>query len=192
MRLTKAIRESIKDIVINKTFEKREIALAKRKSELFRQIINSLLPKNFAAACADKRKTWFPGVTRIEIRVNEGGPGWEKYSFSGDAILVPFYLVDDYPHWKIERKFDELSPSIEIRTKVAKHLQTQKKLESDKQQLEKEISKILLSATTVKKLKEIWPEVETYYKFPEPTKNLPMVISSDDLNQTIEQMAKAA
>ncbi len=181
MKLTKTVKESIVDIVLNKTFEIRNIALEKEKTDIFMWIVKAVVPPGFSTS---PNETWFPKIRCVSIYFKT-----YTLNFSGPDTSVPFYLLNSWmPSHSIEVSINDLPEH--VINHISEYKSRIDKLKTDRSELRNKIRAIINSATTDKKLKEIWPEVETYWKFEEQTENLPAVVIKN-INETIEKMARA-
>lgn len=182
MRLTKEVRDNIVDIVINKTFEKKKIHIKKQGAALFADIVKSILPKGFRTT--PETDKWFPHISGIYFRFPNDR---ERFEVSGDSVSVPYFVLDEYHRSYVYYEAKNL-PQEEL-NKLNKHKAYVEKMKDDKIALRQKIRAIVYSASTDNKLKEIWPDVEKYWKFDEPLKNLPAVINAGEINSFIDQLS---
>lgn len=190
MKLTKALKDSIIEIVVNKTFEEREIQLEKERSAIFHKIVEESYPPGFKVT--EKTKNWFAPLSRIMLHFEDSkGYTTDTYSITGGPAPVPYYLIKHIYNLSMTVRAKDLSRR--LLSEFMAHKEAIRKLKEDEATLEKKMSAMLGQITTVKKLKETWPEVEKYYTFEEPVKNPPaIIINPADINSTIEKMKNAA
>jgi len=186
MKLTKNLKHDIVEIVINKTFEKRRIALVKQEAALFREAIKQLIPSEFKPT--QKTENWYPTTSQVTFQVESSTRS--MINLHGDATPIPNYLNDTYYN-RVLTKFSVLS--FNLQGKITRFEKAYDRFENDKDALKDKLRTLLETVNTSKQLKKSWPDIEKYYHFPDPAKNLPAkIIDITDLNASIKKMSNAA
>lgn len=180
-KLTKTIRNDIAEIVVNKTFGDRIEAQGKHKIELFHKVVDSNLPDDFNEILKN-RENWFSYVT--EITVVERATNKCLYTFSGATRKTPAYFHTSYSH-QMFVTIDSLSK--ELQSEIMDFIKEENSIAEEKKDLIKKVNEITHSATTFKQLKELWPEVEQYYKLDDNLIFPIATVSPATLNNMIEK-----
>lgn len=175
MRLTIAKKEQILKNVIAATFKKRTERLTKDRHALAGQIYNNLygkhakaiaaVPDGFLYRCNEMFLKFGGSVTRLGLGAQHVLPYEPHYN----TILHHF----DHDH-EFTKAFDKLDAR-------------GSKLKKDKALLKSKVQPVLSAATTVKKLKDLWPECEKFLPVSTEVKNLP-AIPIKELNGLLSTM----
>lgn len=191
-RLTNALRDDIVTAVLNKTFDKRIEEQGKRVSGIYQTLASHLIPDDFKKVLQSGavKPNWFGCIYEVIVheesyRVN-GNPG--HVAFSGDAISVPCNMISRYTEYLsvLHKNLPE-----DLQTLVSEWVYERDAIEYGKKQLKTATMEILNSVSTVKQLKELWPEVETFYKLEENVMYPPMCVNTAGLNDVINQFKDA-
>lgn len=194
-RLTNTMRKDIVQIVVNKTFEERNKEISKLRSEIYHKLVDSVIPDgfNYVLNLGDVKKEWFTEVSNIEVSItmNDNVPSCDSgyVDFGGDCRYVPACLAKRYNN-EINVQFKNLS--VHAQALVIGFMRKSEEIHKGKIALKSKVTEVVHSATTFKKLKEIWPEVEVYYKLDDYTSNLPACVNPAELNTLIARYKKAA
>jgi len=187
-KLTKQIRNDIVEIVINKTFDDRRAALNTLRTEIYHQLIDSVLPDGFldVLKMENVKDDWFPRVNHFAVR---GIPNVRERGFTGNEKRVPKYLQNGYS-METTRNYYDLSD--DMKASVDDYIQAESKIKQDEKQLQLNITEVVNSVTTFQKLKDLWPEVEQYYKLDDNVMYPITVFNPANLNGMIEQLKMVA
>lgn len=149
MRLTVNIRKRLRDVLLAKRFDLESKQLAEDRYKLADDVWNDLLTCEQQQLLDSLPKGWLPKDSSIAI------------SFDGDVTHLPFkeYRLMPYDfadNYKALRVY-EADHVFTIRYKEIKKLSDN--IQGSRKILRRSIMDILNSIRTVKRLKEIWPEV---------------------------------
>jgi len=187
-RLTKQIRNDIVEIVINKTFDERRANLHKVNSEIFHKLVDSILPDGFldVLKADSSREKWFTRVSAFEVNhVHSKG-----VTFSGNQRIAPSYLKYSQHSSVVCKNLEDISD--EMKAIVKDHVEARECLKKDEVKLGASVREIVNSVNSFAKLKEIWPEVEQYYKLEDNVMYPLTTVNPADLNGMIQQLKLVA
>ncbi len=188
-RLTQGLRDDIVTAVLNKTFDKRIEEHGKRKGVVYRELVDRLVPADFKEVLKSGtiNPEWFPSIGGIRVRILI--ENWGSYlDFYGGEVRIPNTLLGAY-HNTLHVDYNNLCP--ESQALVTGWQDERDNIAKEKTQLKKATMEVLNSVSTVKQLKELWPEVESYFKLEENTAYPLMCVNTTGLNDMIKQFKAA-
>lgn len=186
-RLTQSLRDDIVTAVLNKTFDKRIKEHGKRKGVIYRELVDRLVPADFKEMLESGtiNPKWFPYTTGIRVRIKNRGI---YQDFFGGEVRIPDALLGKYRNI-LYVEYNDLPP--ESQALITEWLNEEENISKDKALLKKATMEILNSVSTVKQLKDLWPEVESYFKLEENTAYPLMCVNTAGLNNMINQFKAA-
>ena len=187
-RLTNSLRDDIVTAVLNKTFDKRVEEHGKRKSVIYQELVDRLVPAGFKEILESGtiNPEWFPDTCGIRIHTVDSGNRRIHQEFYGVNMRVPNTLLGSYNNNnRLYVNYKDLHP--ESQALVTEWLNEEESISKEKALLKKATMEILNSVSTVKQLKDLWPEVESYFKFEENTAYPLMCVNTAGLNDMIKQ-----
>jgi|LGVF01.2.fsa_nt_gb hypothetical protein len=178
MRLTKNTKQQILANVLSKTFKRRADRLEKDGQALGDAVYKDLF---------DDHKTLMEAMPEGFLYQESG----IKVKFGAGVQYVNFSTRQRLPHKASLYGAFHAYNCDHVLSKTSERLvNRQDKLSADRNELKHKVRAILNSATTDKRLLEVWPEVEPFLPKKEETKNLP-AIPVADLNSMIASLAEA-
>lgn len=151
MRLTNDIRETIRNSATAAAFKKEESVLAKREHKLFVAAYSNLFTASTRKAAAAAPKGWIGEAS--ELGFNCDG---EVIRLKGaEPVLVP-----TSHHWGKHHVLRDANLVAEVRA----FAREKEELRTRRKNAGKALHGMLASVPTIKKLFEIWPEGEAFYK----------------------------
>lgn len=185
-RLTKSLRDDIVTAVLNKTFGKRVEKHGKRKGVIYRELVDKLIPADFKEILKSGtiNPEWFPDTCGIRIHVVTENQS-TYLDFYGASMRIPNTLLRAYNNNRLYVDYNDLHP--ESQALIKGWQDEEENISKEKTQLEKATMEVLNSVSTVKQLKELWPEVENYFKLEESTAYPLMCVNTAGLNNMIQQ-----
>lgn len=189
-RLTKSLRDDIVTAVLNKTFGKRVEKHGKRKGVIYRELVDKLIPTDFKEILKSGtiNPEWFPDTCGIRIHVVTENQS-TYLEFYGASMRIPNTLLRVYNNNRLYVDYNDLHPESQALIKGWQN--EEENISKEKTQLEKAIMEVLNSVSTVKQLKELWPEVESYFKLEENIAYPLMCINTTGLNDMINRFKAA-
>ena len=188
-RLTQGLRDDIVTAVLNKTFDKRIEEHGKRERVIYRELMDKLVPTDFKEVLKSGtiNPEWFPSIMGVRVRKIIENRGIYQDFFGGE-IRVPSALLGRYRDI-LHVDYNNLHP--ESQALITGWLDEKDNIAKEKAQLKKATMEILNSVSTVKQLKDLWPEVESYFKLEENTAYPLMCVNTAGLNDMIKQFKAA-
>ncbi|MFA7063687.1 MAG: Nmad5 family putative nucleotide modification protein [Methanomethylophilus sp.] len=151
VRLTKFIREQILNALLKHSFEAREKDLNERKQAFAKEIYNDVYPPKVRAAMAALPAGFLPTCNGLKVSF-EGGR--YTYVYFGERLPIArdheCYVAKVYP------------PEHPFAARFIALDREEKDLKREKDEAKNNAKAVLESVTTVKKLIDLWPEVETF------------------------------
>ena len=189
-RLTKSLRDDIVTAVLNKTFGKRVEKHGKRKGVIYRELVDKLIPADFKEILKSGtiNPEWFPDTCGIRIHVVTENQS-TYLEFYGASMRIPNTLLRVYNNNRLYVDYNDLHPESQALIKGWQN--EEENISKEKTQLEKATMEVLNSVSTVKQLKELWPEVESYFKLEENTMYPLMCVNTTGLNDMINRFKAA-
>jgi hypothetical protein len=184
-KLTKGIRDSIVNIVLTQTFEKRKEKASSMRAKLFKTVCEWLLPNDFNQKTKSLPEAWFRKINEIDVR---GDYHHFVIGLRGDSVKAPDTCFDDRWSSSVGVMHDSLPKRVQ--TEIGKVQDYEGKISTDRDKLKSEITKIVYACNTYKQLKEAWPDVEKYYILDDSTPNLPAQINPEEVKKMIKNMVK--
>lgn len=171
MKLTKTIKENIIDKAVTKTMQAYEDAYTKRKHEFGELLYNLMYSEIDQQKMQALPDGWLPTSSSLRISLSDGSCDVRANMSDYKKVLA---VDNNY------RSFDGSSWTLGTKRKVRKieaELNEAYKAKRDKeQQLGRALRQLIMPCTTLKKLREVWPEGEEFFTSePEFTANLPAV-----------------
>jgi hypothetical protein len=161
MRLTKEVRDQIHDAALNASFKKETEALTRQETKLTALCYKSLFLASARAAAAAMPKGWIPQANSFLLNIS----GEQIRLTSKELFLVP---TTHHHHESYVLKNADLAAEVRAWAYAKEDLRTRRK------QAGAALSGMLLSVSTIKKLFEVWPEGQAFYKNVAPSPiNLP-------------------
>lgn len=151
VRLTNFIREQILNALLKHSFEARENDLKERKQAFAKEIYNDIYPPKVRAAMAALPAGFLP--TDKYLRVAFEGGSYTRVCF-GERL--PIAKAHEYNAAKV------YPPEHPFTARFIALDREEKDLEREKDEAKNNAKAVLESVTTVKKLIDVWPEVETF------------------------------
>lgn len=163
MRLTNEVREQIQNAALTASFKKETEALAKQESKLAALCYKSLFLASARTAAAAMPKGWISQANGFLLNVG----GEQIRLTSKELFLVP---TTHHHHESYVLKNADLAAEVRAWAHAKEDVRNRRK------QAGAALNGMLLSVSTIKKLFEVWPEGQAFYKncAPSPT-NLPAV-----------------
>ena len=188
-RLTKSMRDDITNAVLNKTFDKRIEEHGKRKGVIYQGLVDKLIPTDFKEVLKSGtiNPEWFPFIVGVRVNVVNEYRGI-YLDFFGDKVRIPNTTLGRYNN-VLPVDYNSLHP--ESQALVTEWLDEKDNIAKEKDLLKKATMEILNSVSTVKQLKELWPEVESYFKLEENMAYPLMCVNTAGLNDMIKQFKAA-
>lgn len=178
-RLTNSLRNDVAERVIHDTFDHLESDLEKRESAIANKVLDWHIGEGNLKLMNQLPLEFFGATDRLPVASKDDGV---KYLFLKGSRRIPanmqYGLAVDLPGtngmWREIRA---------VKSEIAA-------MNAAKNELREKTMALLNSVQTVKRLVEVWPEVEKYLpKQAEQTENLPAV-RAEDLNAMIKKLAK--
>jgi len=180
MRLTVRLKDQILSGVIKDTFKKREENLKQEMRALGDVVLNKVVGKH-EDAIKNAPDGFYPVAGHIRVRFGESRFTVGQIPLSTER-RIPYSMLN-------------LRTQVDDKGIIKRYETLQKKearLKKDKDDLKRQVRAMLESCTTLKKLKDLWPEVESYLPAAsQPTANLPAIVA-EDLNKTIAALKAQA
>ncbi len=151
VRLTKLIREQILNALLKHSFEAREKGLKERKQAFAKEIYNDIYPPKVRAAMAALPAGFLP--TDNDLTVSFEGGGCPRADF-GERL--PIAKAHEYNATKA------YPPEPPFTARFIPLDREEKDLKREKDEAKNNAKAVLERGTTVKKLIDAWPEVETF------------------------------
>ena len=188
-RLTKNLRDDIVTAVLNKTFDKRIEEHGKRNSVIYRELMDKLIPTDFKEVLKSGtiNPEWFPSIRGIKVHIVIENRGICQDFFGGE-IRVPNSLLERYRDI-LYVEYNNLPP--ESQALIKEWRDEKDNIAKEKALLKKATMEILNSVSTVKQLKDLWPEVESYFKLEENIAYPLMCVNTTGLNDMINRFKAA-
>lgn len=174
-RLTVTLRDRIVENVLRHRFQKEEQAEKATHHELGIAVYNAMFPADVRSKMAALPLEFFPVTDRLTLR---------DYAESGHQVVTEVklphhlpisnimecsYYIDGYGHY----------PEVQA-LREALHLEEE--AENLKEKVRFEVQNMVASVNTVKRLLEIWPEVEPFIPDMMPVSSGQLVVQTDKLN----------
>lgn len=162
-RLTNDIREKILFNVTLDTFTKREENIQKAEKKIGDALYALAVPDSELEKMKALPDGFFETTERISItndcRIAVGlAADVGRYGADGNYDMSEARLIPAmYRFGSVD-----IPKNGQLFKRLVKYAKSQKKLQSDQSEFEKETRKLLWSVTTAKKLLEVWPEGEKY------------------------------
>ena len=188
-RLTKNLRDDIVTAVLNKTFDKRIEERGKRNSVIYRELMDKLIPTDFKEVLKSEtiNPEWFPCVMGVKVHIIIENRDIYQDFFGGE-VRVPNSLLGRYRDI-LYVEYNDLPP--ESQTLIKEWRDEWENIDKEKTLLKKATREILNSVSTVKQLKDLWPEVESYFKLEENIAYPLMCVNTTGLNDMINRFKAA-
>lgn len=151
IRLTSDLRSQILSHLMECAFGARERELKKAQDALTETIKNTLLPKSLVEKMDQLPKGSFPVVNAIYVQVN----GKHHTRHFNPPIRVPYYLKGNTQQFGAESAIAKEHHRLEL---------LKDDLEKQRNEAKAATRAALESVTTLKRLIEVWPEVEPFAK----------------------------
>lgn len=181
-RLTNAIKQAILHNMEEKLFRKRRDDLEMRKRKLAEEAWRSMYTTEELKYIIADPGGFLPRNTAISIMID------------GHRCEIPFgkaipYAYRDYQRWP-NMKIDSEHP---LYSKYKDIERVGGEIDKEKRQLQETVASIMEKVTTLKRLKEEWPDVEEYLPQINPQTNLPALPMSalTDLVAQLREKAEA-
>lgn len=156
-RLTNDTRNAIARNAIAFAFDPKREALEKEESELAHEVHAHLFKKSDRDLVEKLDPKWIVRITVLKINAN----GQSIELTSGSALPVPYYgsqgNVGNYYYTT------GAIPSGDLCDRIQAHAMALEKYKEDRQGAYRKVEAMLTGVTTVKKLREAWPEGEQFY-----------------------------
>jgi len=181
MRLTKAIKDQIVDNVLKTVIKPKEQELDKENQGLAARAYNVLYSEKDRELLMNAPDEAF--VKKDSFRVEyvvKGGKGGEINLFLNCDL--PFF----YAHCGYYSSTN-VSSDRELNTDIVSHIQFKREVHKARTDLQREVYDMLNSVTTVKRLREVWPECDEYLPAEQP-KFYPPVVQGDKINSMIKNL----
>lgn len=163
MRLTSNIRDQIEHRAIDAAFKKETAALDKQAQKLVALCYKNLFLASARTAAAAMPKGWISETSEFLLNVE----GEQIRLKSKDSFLVPATHC-----WSKSY----VLKSAELAAEVRAWAHAKEDLRTRRKQATAALNGMLLSVSTLKKLFEVWPEGQAFYKDVGPSpSNLPTV-----------------
>lgn len=174
VRLTNYIRETVLARLLKHAFEAREKALEKDKHAFARQVYDAIYPAAIQKAMKALPKGYLPT------------DGDLKVSFDGEYTHVYFgesRLIAKCHEYNAAKVFDPKDP---LTARYHELEKVEEALKAEKSKAKSSAEAALDSCTTVKKLIEVWPEVEPFVKdFATTSQSRALALPIKELNKSL-------
>lgn len=182
VRLNSFIREQILDAVLKHAFEDREKALKEEKHALGDAVYNDIYPKKVREQMAAMPEGFLP--VDDDLRVQFDGEGYTQVYF-GERRRI----ANAHRH-NAAKVFDAKHP---LTLRFAKYQKELSALKAEKNNAKSSAEAVLGSVTTVKKLIEVWPEVEQFARpFAAESPSRAVALPIKELNKSLGLPPKVA
>ena len=174
MKLTKAMKEVIIEKAVNQTMKPLVDAYDKRRAEFAQMLYNHMYSEVEQQKMQALPDGWL--LTKKDLRISLSDGACTVYATLPDYMRV---LAVDREY----RDFDASSWSLGLKRKVRNTdaaMTIEYQANRDKaQELRRALEQLVMPCTTLKKLREVWPEGEAFFPSePEFIENLPAVQST--------------
>jgi len=151
VRLTNFIREQILAAVLKHAFEAREKDLKERKQAFAKEIYNDIYPPKVRAAMAALPEGFLP--TSDYLKVSFEGGSYTRVDFGESLPIANDHMYSAAKVYPPEHPFTARFIALD---------REEKDLKREKDEAKNNAKAVLESVTTVKKLIDVWPEIETF------------------------------
>ncbi len=178
-RLTKYEREAIAAKAVAHAFDPKKVAIETTEDALGREAYAVVIPASESAAAAKMPTNWF----RLDkcLRFNVGGQSI-SLSLSGEGLPVPYQAKgEEYGSYHCGR-LGTILPG-DLCDRIQAHAQAKEDYRNQRGAAYRSVFALVASVTTIKRLREIWPEGEAFFKGYDESapSNLPAV-RTDEVN----------
>lgn len=159
-RLTNGIRDGITARAVAHAFDPKAEALAVQGDGLAREAYAYVFPASETALVAKVPENWF----RLDqcLRFNVGGYTI-RLTLAGDGLPVP-YRAKGSDHGGYGCNNLGVIPAGDLCDRIRAHAQATEDLKKDRQSARRSVQTLLSGVTTIKRLREVWPEGEAFFK----------------------------
>lgn len=168
MRLTQNIKDTIINKVLKKKFDTRTEEVATLKTKLAHDVYNNIKDISKINILPEK---WFARCNSFAVYFNGRYCSLELT----EIVNLPYFVKNSKMYFGEDDLFTK---------QFNEYCEIDRKLTSDKNELERELKHVLNSVTTDKRLFEIWPESKEY--FPENAMMLPALVNVDKLKSLLQ------
>lgn len=177
VRLTKYIRETVLARLLKHAFEAREKALEKDKHTFARQVYDAIYPAAIQKAMKALPKGYLPTASYLMVSFD----GKYTHVYFGESRLVA--ECHQYGQYGAAKVFGPKDP-LTVRYHELEKIEDA--LTAEKSKAKSSAEAALNSCTTVKKLIEVWPEVEPFVKdFATTSQSRALAIPIKELNKSL-------
>lgn len=171
MRLTKKLREQIKDAIMADTnFDARYKELKTFYTSLLRNILKDSIPKEFYEATKNLPPEWFPHKSRLPLRAP-----WSDGVTNGEFDIEPLKIPQSY----LSHGIADTHPT------VREYSDKWKKLTDEHTEMDSKITTLLKSYTLSEKLVKDFPQFEKY--IPKSDESFPVSVDKCDILATMSK-----
>ena len=181
MKLTKEMKHKIREKAIQMTFAERSEALAKESNRLAELVYTALYPPEIVAAMNRLPEEFFSQTRSFAVKISKQ---YVHVNLTSSRRIGAHHQYRSYIEYAPENG--------EILTSAQRLVQERTRLEADTEILRAELRTLITPITTMKRLRELWPEGEEFYKSFDaapPKDNLPAV-DVPTLNSLMQRMRK--
>lgn len=174
--LTNAIRDTLRENIVNHTFNERVLANRERESALAEKILDHVIGDANLRLMKQLPKEFFVTKSTISLRSETKGFTLRLK----DVRAIPAYIAHSRVELPLTHGFWKEIRAVDVEDDA---------ILKEKAQLRSEINAVLQSVRSVPKLLEVWPDIEPFLPKFEEMANLPAV-RVEDLNRKIKKFAK--
>jgi hypothetical protein len=153
VRLTNQDRDSVVKAAIQESFTERHRALKAEEDRLARRCYDTVFPASVRKAAASMPAGWLRSDTCL--RFNVGGLNI-RLDIAGDGLRVPSQ------QWNCERLGNVADEALIV--EVQAFLQARDGLKAEREKAQQSLKALLYSVTTLKALRDLWPEGEPFFR----------------------------
>ena len=179
MRLTKEIKDKIKDDIIFETFKEKKEKIKKLNSELADEVYDYFIIKEYKEYMEYLPDNFFSKSDELYVTFNN-----ESYEYGyRRTTFLKLSEEKKFPYF-LSKTSKVICPILNEKFNCIQKEEI--KIKKDKEALESKINGLLKSVNTKKQLLEIWPDVEKY--LPEEKTKYELQVKPDEINNLISEI----